>query len=381
MKIRRANGFLEARHVLVRERSELALLIGNGINRAADSANGISWDQLMGNLIASAARHSPDPLATEERLQRLLEPGRGGRTAASLPEIFDIIEATRSVKPSNGRQVVRFNLQSEISSMLKDMKPGLPHEAVVRWAVRFKIPLLTTNCDHCLQAVLGETVCKRRGFDRRRLHSDVYPWDRYYSPKIISDPAREFAIWHVHGDRELERSIRAGLDQYMGMVERLRKKKQLIAKEVLRGPIEERIDSPAFYDAPWLRVFMGKKLWIQGLALMPAEVSIRWLLIQRFRYWRRYKPECRFNTGWYVHGPTDEVGVLDRERRIFFESVGLQVLTIREARNSYLNLYNWAENRGKTAQKKASLGSMVVGLDGDKDRAEILVAASRNHPL
>jgi hypothetical protein len=361
MKLRRSNGFLEAKRILARESSAIALLLGNGINRAADSSNGISWDQLMERLITSAAKNSPDPLATERRLKRLLESGKSGRTAASLPEVFDIIEATRSVKPGGGTEPpTRFNLQSEIASMLKDMKPGAPHSALVRWAAQFRIPLLTTNYDHCFQEALGEVTCKRRGFNRRRLHSDVYPWDRYYAPNIISDPAKEFAIWHVHGDRELERSIRAGLDQYMGMVERLRKKKQLIAKEILRGPIEERIDSPAFYDAPWLRVFMGKKLWIQGLALTPAEVSIRWLLIQRFRYWRRYKPECRFNTGWYVHGPTDLVGPLDKERGIFFESVGLHVLAIAKTNNAYINLYRCGESATK---QKRLIRNMTARVD------------------
>ncbi len=73
---------------------------------------------------------------------------------------------------------------------------------------------------------------------------------------------------------------------------------------------------------------MRRNLWIQGLSLQANEVTLRWLLIQRYRYWRRYRPDIEFN-GWFVHGPTEVLGALDDERRVFLESVGLRIIELR----------------------------------------------------
>ena len=342
MKIRAksGSGFQQAQRILAREKANLALLLGNGINLTSGASGGISWDQLMDNLIASAGANSPKPKETTARLKRLLQRGDNGETAASLPEVLDIIEATGNIKPGEtGQPSDQLNLQSRIAQMLKGMKPGDPHQAVARWAIQNQVPILTTNYDHCFQDALDRKVCKKQRFGNGRPHSDYYPWDRYYAPTKVADPANAFAVWHIHGDQDLKRSIRAGLDQYMGMVERLRRLKRPVAREILYNPNENGLRDPAFYAAPWLRTFMGKKLWIQGLGLRAAEVSIRWLLVQRFRYWRRYRPAHRLESGWYVHGPTDKTGLLEKERRFFFESVGLKVIEIANPDESYADLF------------------------------------------
>lgn len=338
MKISTQLGFKEAKAILA-DTTDLALLIGNGLNRLAGASGGLSWDQLVANLITSAAANSADPQVAERRLKRLLKRGRDGQTPASLPELFDIIDAMRRTPSEpHANSVSKGNLQSEIVRMLKGMKPGRIHKALVNWANRNNVPVLTTNYDHCLENALA-VGCKRRCFGSGCPKTDVYPWDRYYAERPISDPACQFAIWHVHGDQDMERSIRIGLDQYMGMVERLRGVKYAIAREILRGSPAPRATPAAYHDAPWLRIFMGNRLWIEGLALSSAEVSLRWLLIQRFRYWRRFRPEDRFASGWYVHGPTERIGLLDDERRIFFQSVGLKTISIRKANNMYVNLF------------------------------------------
>ncbi len=346
----RVSGFKQAARILMRQSTELAFLIGNGINRLAGASGGLSWDQLMANLIAGAAANSADPQAAERRLKRLIKRGKDGQTPASLPEVFDIIDAMRrspsdSQRPSSPKST----LQREIVQMLKGMKPGAPHKALVNWANRNNVPVLTTNYDHCLQEALVLVGCKRRCFGSDCPKSDVYPWDRYYASETIADPASEFAVWHIHGDRDMERSIRIGLDQYMGMVERLRGVKFAIAKEILRVSPNSRTTPPAYHEAPWLRIFMGNRLWIQGLALSPAEVSLRWLLIQRFRYWRRFKPEHRFASGCYIHGPVEQIGPLDYERRIFLQSVGLKVITINKRKNMYVNLFTPSESDNRDA--------------------------------
>lgn len=332
-------GLKKARNLLEQNKADLALIIGNGINLLSGAAGGISWDKLMENLIANAAAGSPNSASTRTRLTSLLDRGSDGQTPASLPEVFDIIQAIGTIKPGSTRPSSSDrHLQREIANMLRHMKPGLPHTAVVNWAWEAGVPILTTNYDHCLQEALNGD-CERRRFGSGKPSSDYYPWDRYYAPEAIGDPASEFAVWHVHGDRDLQRSIRAGLDQYMGMAQRLRKLKRFVAKEILYGPNENQERDPAYLAAPWLRIFMGRKLWIQGLGLRSAEVSLRWLLIQRYRYWRRYRPEHGKANGWYVHGPTEIIKPLDEGRRAFLENVGLKVVEIAKSSEFYEGLY------------------------------------------
>jgi hypothetical protein len=350
MKLKVDPGFCEAKKALEGEKSQLAFLIGNGINYIGSASGGISWDQLIDELISWAAGVSNSQAETIKMLKRLIERGSSGRTAVSLPEAFDILTATLWIKQgvASGYSA-KVDLQAKISELLKDMKPSDAHKALYGWAVHAQAPILTTNYDHCIQDALNNRECKRRLFGTGNSMSDFYPWDRYYSPRKISDPCDEFALWHIHGDRRFRRSIRAGLDQYMGMVQRLRRHKMSVAKEVLYRIKKVQKMIPAFHKVPWLRIFMGKKLWIQGLAIREDEVSIRWLLIQRFRYWKRYKPDECLTNGWYIYGPTRKLGALDAERRLFFRSIGLKIFEIQNTSDVYRNLF---KNQDQTISRR-----------------------------
>lgn len=335
-----ASGFSRAKAVLNGE-NEIALLIGNGINNAVKNNRGISWKQLMESLVAEASGYAENPDKARIRLLRLLTENEHKRTPASNPEVFDLIESTCNLVPGSSSPTrERLSLHNRIAELFARMEPGAPHRALISWAAARGVPVMTTNYDHCLQDAVE--AAPRRIFGTRRLLSDRYPWNRYYAPQSVRDPIDSFAVWHIHGDRSLKRSIRIGLDEYMGMVERLRKLKHGVAKEILSGPREDQTRDPAYHAAPWLRIFMGRKLWIQGLALHGDEVSLRWLLIQRFRYWKRYKPGHRRCSGWYIHGPVKICGKLDDGRRAFLESVGLQIIEINKSENIYENLFNKA---------------------------------------
>ena len=128
----------------------------------------------MEDLIASASAGSLNPASTRSRLARLLQRGADGQAAASLPEIFDIIQAIGTIKlGASGPTTVDLNLQTRIALMLQNMKPGLPHQAVVKWAWEFEVPVLTTNYDHCLQDALAremqEATVRRRETEQRFL--------------------------------------------------------------------------------------------------------------------------------------------------------------------------------------------------------------------
>lgn len=335
---RHTAGFFKAKAILLKEK-EIALLIGNGINNAVRHKRGISWKQLMETLVTEAAGFAEHPNKARKRLLRLLNENEHKRTPASNPEVFDLIEATCNLVPGSMKPATeQLSLHTRIAELFARMEHGAPHRALVAWAAANGVPVMTTNYDHCLQEAIEGAAIPRRIFTTRLKLSDRYPWNRYYAPQSVRDPIDSFAVWHIHGDHALRRSIRIGLDEYMGMVERLRKLKHGVAKEILSDPDEDPTRDPAYHAAPWLRIFMGRKLWIQGLALHADEVSLRWLLIQRFRYWKRYRSEHRQCSGWYVHGPVKICGGLDDDRRAFLESVGLKIIEIQNAENIYENL-------------------------------------------
>jgi hypothetical protein len=341
---------IPARTVLSRNCKSIALLIGNGINRASKGTAGISWDELMNRLVEQAALNSASPARTRGELRRLRESNNLEQKPVSLPEMFDIIEATGTRASASGSaRSTDDDLQYCLITLLKQMRPSTPHTRVAQWAQKHQVPVMTTNYDHCLQDALVDPKCLQKRLRLGRTFSEFYPWDRYYSPTKLADPARGFGIWHIHGDQELPCSIRAGLDQYMGIVERLRKHKRKVAREFLLGLDEDPKQDPAYYRVPWLRIFLGKKLWIEGLGLHGDEVSLRWLLIQRFRYWKKYKPRDCHTSGWYIHGPTSipQVGILDDQRRCFLESVGLSVIEIAAPEDMYDTLFAIPRQRPK----------------------------------
>ena len=339
-------GFNKAEMILQSQSSSIALLIGNGINLACGQKRSISWNDLLGELIERSSRSASKNTFTNN-LKLLLERDSRDLTPASLPEAFDIIKATCMMSADN---LPKDRFQEIIAGLLRKMEPDAPHKRLIVWAQQSNVPVLTTNYDHCFQYAL-DGKCKRKRFGLLKPMSQYYPWDRYYASKAIIEPMHEFAIWHIHGDCEIRQSIRAGLDQYMGMVERLRAIKGTVAVESLNTQKDISESVPAFHKAPWLKIFMGKKLWIQGLALQPDEVAIRWLLIERFRYWSKYLPDSCRESGWYIHGPTDITGKIDRNRKIFLESVGIKVLEIKRPLNDYVNLYSIGINASNQFSK------------------------------
>lgn len=93
------------------------------------------------------------------------------------------------------------------------------------------------------------------------------------------------------------RSIRLSLSEYMGLSARVR---SFLHKE-------ESIDDFNFKNQnnwkgynTWLHIIFNSSLCIFGLALDENETFLRWLLIERAKYFRRF-PERRKKGGMYVN--------------------------------------------------------------------------------
>lgn len=92
------------------------------------------------------------------------------------------------------------------------------HHRIVEWAKAKNSPILTTNFEQVLSDAGGCTLRRTRkgGF------TDYYPWENYYSSKDVSDPSKEFGIWHINGMQHYRRSVRLGLSHYMGSISGVR---------------------------------------------------------------------------------------------------------------------------------------------------------------
>lgn len=82
----------------------------------------------------------------------------------------------------------------------------------------------------------------------------------------------------------------------------------------------------------WLHIIFNKSLFICGISLNETEIFIRWLLIERAKYFRRF-PD-RKHKGWFVikngnNNPQDE------GKKFFLQSVGFEVIEV----NAYQAMY------------------------------------------
>jgi RimJ/RimL family protein N-acetyltransferase len=330
----------------------LALLLGNGINHAAreldrewaPKAGSIEWKELLrltlDELLADQELPKSNPIRRQaQRIKTLLSDGGEGRheLAISYPELFEMVRTCYRAGEFSSGTSQQPTFEQTITHLIQSTGPSSVHKRIVGWAKTNEVPILTTNYDECIEAVLGDARRFRRRTPKKWWRfSQWYPWQTYYSPALKEDPCDGFAIWHVHGDQLYSRSVRATVDQYMGMVERLRPNLADVAFSKLVGVNQENIERP-LAKPPWLGILLGRKLWIQGLGLEPHEVVLRWLLLRRFFYWTKYRRAEAGASGWYVHSRS--AGVMSKKTRTFLKCVGIETIELSSNRQAYLDLF------------------------------------------
>ncbi|WP_222840500.1 hypothetical protein [Aeromonas hydrophila] len=287
-----------------------SLIIGNGINRynssKADKNN--SWDKMLLELWRKHS-NSESQLSTP--------------TGISLTEFYDALDLT---KRSN-----EINLQYEFCELMSGWESKGHHLAISSWAQSNGIPILTTNFEETLSSSITQEI---RHFDSITF-TDFYPWGSYFSDHEVIDPATEFAIWHINGMQRYRRSIRLGLSHYMGSVERARR---LIHKNnestLFSG---KNVNEWSGYKS-WLHIIFNNDLIFIGLGLDTTEVFLRWLLIERAKYFSKF-PERR-KKAFFVHA--DQIS-LPVGQTLFLNSVGIQVVH----ESSYDELYSlpWTSSK------------------------------------
>ena len=279
--------------------SELALVIGNGVNRYSEGGRS-SWQNIL-NQLASPA----------------LGAGSSIPHGISFTEFFDTLELR-----DNKTQA---ELQKQVCELLLRWKPSGQHSRIASWAQRNDAPIVTTNFDNLLALASSSTIhtLKSEGFTAH------YPWSHYFSPEEIDSPLSGFGIWHINGTIKYHQSIRLGLTHYMGSVQR--------ARSWIHGASEEGLfstkDRKSWVGAStWLHIIFNRPLLFFGLELNENEVFLRWLLIERAKYFKKFP--LRQKPAWFLYAPS-QGDTFAPGKRYFLERVGFQIVCAE----SYMDMY------------------------------------------
>ncbi len=291
------------RTLLTAQKGKLALLVGNGINRYGPEVKANSWDDLLNTL----ARKHLNPS------HKQVPPG------ISLTEFYDVLElANKGGKSESGSEPY---LQKQFCDLMSGWLPLAQHQRIARWAQAHTVPVLTTN----FESTLGDAVQAKLHHAKGVSFTAYYPWESCYSAAPVDDPCSQFAVWHLNGMQRYRQSVRLGLSHYMGSVERARNWLHKGSNRLSAGG-----DPRDWAGAKtWLQVLFHQPLLIFGLALAENEVFLRWLLIERAKYHRKFKD--RAQPAWYVH----TAGEKDLGKLFFLSGVGVQPFKVE----SYDEIY------------------------------------------
>lgn len=273
--------------------NDLAIVIGNGINRYGNQ-DALSWDGLLMNLWKKVSK----------------EELKGRPEGCSLTEFYDVLEL---------RNKKKHNLAKEVSSLLHSWQGMDQHKRMVKAIAKANIPLLTTNFDSTLASGVGTDLMKIN----TGTFSDYYPWNTYHGATDLVTPGEGFGIWYINGLIHYPRSIRLGLSHYMGSVERAR---GLIQGKNGTGLYAAKGKKAWSGSATWLDLIFHKSLCFVGLGLEENETFLRWLLLERAKYFSRF-PELR-KSAWYLHPQSS--GSMGTGKRFFLENLGVQVAEVAD---------------------------------------------------
>lgn len=303
---------------------EMAFFLGNGINNHCQTTS--SWKKL---LIDLAEKHINDTDDFDAILRD---------TSVTYPEFFDIVQLS-----SNERDET-FDYRSIKRGFKEAFDKWKPQPAHQKWTQAIKKldrPILTTNYDYLLEksdAAISEFMrnkqYKKEAFRPIRTRkgrsgfTPFYPWHSYYSDKEVKDVNKEFAIWHLHGFCEYPSSIRLGLSDYMGIVGKAR----MWFHKAAGNPFHKRKNIEKWVGRnSWLDILLSNHLLLVGIDLGSQETSLRWLLLEREKLFRRY-PALRKKTYYVVTKGRDH---FPKGKKLLFDKLKIELI---EA-NSYHQIY------------------------------------------
>lgn len=297
----------EVQSIIAENQQNIAFLVGNGINRHFNE--GVhSWQELLIELWGKFL-NSMTALT--------IPPG------ISMTEFYDVFQLKL------GRET---NMDNEIQKSVKDIimkwNGAESQKILIKKIQSLEAPLLTSNFDHLLSDSMG---LKFNKMDVSKF-TDFYPWSCYFSDRQLSSPLEGFGIWHVNGMAHYHRSIKLGLSHYMANVSRV---KGFIQSDLSKHDINDHRGSN-FLNS-WLNIIFNKSLFIVGLSLEENEVFMRWLLIERAKYFHHFYDKTQ--KGWYVI-KKGENNISDG-KKFFLESVGFEIIELDDYESIYERIWEF----------------------------------------
>jgi len=275
--------------------NNIAFIIGNGINRFnADKKNNdeFSWKNIL------------KKLWVEFFIEEITIPN-----GIMLTEFFDVLKLRLN---ENGKEVIK-GLKKKLINITNKIESKCHHIIIIEKLQKINKPLLTTNFDNAL-LVNGLTyrILKSNQFK----FNDFYPWSSYYSNKELNDPCSQFGLWFINGISKYPRSIRIGLTDYMGSVQKARRLVQNLNK------LDKRENWEGYNT--WLNIFFHKPLFIFGLRLEENETFLRWLLIEKAKYQNTHSLNTK--NGWYIESDSEKSFPENKGKHFFLKNVGIEII-------------------------------------------------------
>ena len=238
--------------------------------------------------------------------------------ADRLSDFECVLKMMEVLSNSTKNQLYRNQLKKDIAHEYDNQKDNSDFSRLMEILKGMNAPVLTTNFDNYMSDSLGLKPIKMGA-----KFTDFYPWNVYFSDRDLYSPIDGFGIWHVNGMIDYPRSIKIGLSDYMGCVERAR---NMIHSTNMNEFFDGKNNDFWVGRNTWLHVVFNKPLFVFGLALDENEVFLRWLLIQRAKYSRMYG---RPLGGWFV-----DKGI-SNGKQVFLKALGFHVLNITDYNELY----------------------------------------------
>jgi len=288
-------------------KNDIAFVVGNGINRYPNNPKALSWDDLLNQL---GEKVSPQILKKRPN-------------GISLTEFYNILELEKTPD---------INLQEEVVKLMKDWEHKDHHKNITARINELNAPILTTNFDETIAKTFNYKLFKTKG----EKFTDFYPWTTYHGENEFKLPTDGFGIWYINGMIKYPRSIRLGISHYMGSIERAR---NLLhdGNDCLFSRKKDKNANEWKGSNTWLHIIFNKSLFIFGLGLEENEIFLRWLLIERMRYFKCF-PE-RVHKGWYITKRSDNE--TDKGKKLFLKFVGFEVIEVDDYADIYENIWSW----------------------------------------
>ncbi|MCH4242514.1 MAG: hypothetical protein LKF81_11530 [Prevotella sp.] len=292
------------------KKDELSFVIGNGFNNyayARDSNYHCSWKELLDTAYKNI---------TGKKLLSIV--------GLSFTEFYNLLEF---------RCYNQNKLKNNFLKPLRQLESNKVHSTLQDDLKRWNVPVLTTNFDRNLETGMERCMMPHPKYPHKRPMTAYYPWDRYYGMQSQNDPnpCKGFRIWHINGFLDFNQSIKLSLSDYIAQSD--------YAHKLIHGK-PDGIDSFngknhnywRGYNT-WLHIIFNCSLCIFGLALDRDETFLRWLLIERKKYFLKY-PD-RVKSGWYIYPKRD---CMEPGKRLYLEGVGLTLIQVDDYDEIYQDL-------------------------------------------